>query len=116
MCPTPTGLSMASSGVPIRTRIFWRALYCRKWNAVRVCHAHHATQNPDSIATFEIVTFEQVIEDSGHSDVLGDTGGQCEVLQFHIRHGRILVQALQLQLVTERQGVALSCAKASYSL
>ncbi len=31
---------------------------------MRVCHAHHATQIPDSIATFEIVTFEEVIRAS----------------------------------------------------
>ncbi len=58
--PTPTGLRMTSSGVPIRNTI-WRNLYCRKWNAVRVCHVDHARQVSDSIVTLEIVTFEQVI-------------------------------------------------------
>ncbi len=51
---------MTSSGVPIRTT-FRRNLYCKKWNAVRVCHVDQARQISDSIVTFEIVTFEQVI-------------------------------------------------------
>ncbi len=51
---------MTSSGAPNTTTI-WRNLYCTKWNALRVCHAHHATQIQDSIVTLEIVTFEQVI-------------------------------------------------------
>ncbi len=51
---------MTSSGALNLTTI-WRNLYCKMWNAVRVCNAHHATQMPDSIVTFEIVTFENAI-------------------------------------------------------
>ncbi len=55
---------MTTLGAPNRTRR-WRNWYCRKWNALGFCHAHHATQIPDSIVTVEIVTPEHVIGCTG---------------------------------------------------
>ncbi len=65
---------MTISGVPIPTTIR-RNLYCRKWNGLRVCHAHYARQIPDSsLVTFEkIVTLEQVISVKASADINNPT-------------------------------------------
>ncbi len=55
----------------------WRNLHCKRWDAVRICHAHHAAQIPDSIVAFEIVTFEQVIGGEILPNNLEEVLGQC---------------------------------------